>query len=428
MLRAASHIVAYTMLEGAIDPKAIVSRAKALGFPAAPSPIATACTARCPSAMPPRKRRPADHRHLARGGKRPGTAEGNRQRRSTGWRSMRRTNAAMTICARSSRPRISTGRRMRMRMSHRLSRGRTDGLIALTGGGEGALARLLADEQKPMRRALSRSLQAFSERLYIELSRRGDDRGSGREALIDLAYARDLPLVATNPAAYAEPDFHAAHDVMLCIAVRPIWNRTIARIRRRRLGSSRPTRWRIVRRSARGDREYAGGGAALRSRGAARKPILPSLAGDREAEAALLRKDARAGPRSAARAAEMTERRAHAYFERLDFETNVIVSMGFPGYFLIVADFIKWAKEQGIPVGPGRGSGAGSVVAWSLTITDLDPLELGLLFERFLNPGTRVDARFRHRFLRNAARRGDPATSSRNMAAIRSRRSSPSGG
>jgi DNA polymerase III subunit alpha len=75
-----------------------------------------------------------------------------------------------------------------------------------------------------------------------------------------------------------------------------------------------------------------------------------------------------------------------AYRKRLDFELDVIISMGFPGYFLIVADFIKWAKEQGIPVGPGRGSGAGSVVAWSLTITDLDPIKLGLLFERFLNP------------------------------------------
>src|SRR5690606_22349678 len=77
---------------------------------------------------------------------------------------------------------------------------------------------------------------------------------------------------------------------------------------------------------------------------------------------------------------------AAPYRERLAYELDVIVKMGFAGYFLIVADFIKWAKEQGIPVGPGRGSGAGSVVAWALTITDLDPLRWGLLFERFLNP------------------------------------------
>jgi DNA polymerase-3 subunit alpha len=77
---------------------------------------------------------------------------------------------------------------------------------------------------------------------------------------------------------------------------------------------------------------------------------------------------------------------AKPYFDRLAFELNVIKQMGFPGYFLIVADFIQWAKAQNIPVGPGRGSGAGSVVAWALVITDLDPLKWGLLFERFLNP------------------------------------------
>ena len=87
-----------------------------------------------------------------------------------------------------------------------------------------------------------------------------------------------------------------------------------------------------------------------------------------------------------ARAPAAREEAAKPYRERLDYELGVINEMGFPGYFLIVADFIGWAKEQGIPVGPGRGSGAGSVVAWSLLITDLDPLRFGLLFERFLNP------------------------------------------
>ena len=83
---------------------------------------------------------------------------------------------------------------------------------------------------------------------------------------------------------------------------------------------------------------------------------------------------------------KLDEDAAKPYRERLEFELGVIIQMGFAGYFLIVADFIRWAKAQGIPVGPGRGSGAGSVAAWSLTITDLDPIRLGLLFERFLNP------------------------------------------
>jgi DNA polymerase-3 subunit alpha len=118
-----------------------------------------------------------------------------------------------------------------------------------------------------------------------------------------------------------------------------------------------------------------------------RKPILPSLAGDRDAEAIALRVDAHAGLEARLEKAGIADDDARRlYTERLDFELDVIISMGFPGYFLIVADFIKWAKDHDIPVGPGRGSGAGSVVAWALTITDLDPMKLGLLFERFLNP------------------------------------------
>ncbi|MGZ8329031.1 MAG: DNA polymerase III subunit alpha, partial [Allosphingosinicella sp.] len=136
-----------------------------------------------------------------------------------------------------------------------------------------------------------------------------------------------------------------------------------------------------------------------------RKPILPSIAGDTEAEAEQLHRDARAGlierlsrydfP-GEGRAPDLgpglrrdtaaLEERYRTYFDRLDYESDIIVRMGFSAYFLIVADFIKWAKENDIPVGPGRGSGAGSVVAWALTITDLDPIRLGLLFERFLNP------------------------------------------
>ena len=119
-----------------------------------------------------------------------------------------------------------------------------------------------------------------------------------------------------------------------------------------------------------------------------RDPILPSLAGNRSAEDQQLRDDALAGLEKRLRVAGITDTEAERqfYFDRLQFEADVICSMGFSGYFLIVADFIKWAKEQDIAVGPGRGSGAGSLVAWSLTITDLDPINLGLLFERFLNP------------------------------------------
>ena len=113
--------------------------------------------------------------------------------------------------------------------------------------------------------------------------------------------------------------------------------------------------------------------------------MLPSFGDGTDSEDEILTQQARAGLEERLAKIELADRR-EAYFERLDFELDVIKNMGFPGYFLIVADFIRWAKDQDIPVGPGRGSGAGSVVAWSLTITDLDPLRYGLLFERFLNP------------------------------------------
>jgi len=268
--------------------------------------------------------------------------------------------------------------------------GKTDGLICLTGGGEGALARLLAGEQKTAAEDYVEHLEAlFGGRLYIELSRRNDAAEAAAEnALIDLAYARALPIVATNPANFVEPQFHAAHDAMLCIAQSAYVESEDRRV-------SSPEAWlkpAEAMEDAFSDLPEAMHNTLVIAQRCAfmapkRKPILPSLAGDREGEAAQLKTDAHAG--LVARLAhypDLSTEEREAYVARLDFEVDVITQMGFPGYFLIVADFIKWAKAHDIPVGPGRGSGAGSVVAWALTITDLDPLKLGLLFERFLNP------------------------------------------
>jgi DNA polymerase-3 subunit alpha len=261
--------------------------------------------------------------------------------------------------------------------------GHSDGLIALTGGSEGALARLLAEGRRGKAEAYLDRLQAlFGDRLYIELSRRHDPvEEAAEEALIALAYARGLPVVATNPAAYPDPAFHAAHDAMLCIA-----NSAYVESADRAISSA--------------DAWLKDGGAmaelftdlpeaiantsviAQRCAVAApyRNPILPRLGEDEDVQ---LRRDARAGldQRLAGRAID-----SEPYRDRLEYELDIITGMGFAGYFLIVADFIKWAKASDIPVGPGRGSGAGSVVAWALTITDLDPIALNLLFERFLNP------------------------------------------
>jgi DNA polymerase III subunit alpha len=258
------------------------------------------------------------------------------------------------------------------------------GLIALTGGSEGALARLLSDGQRDKAEAYLDRLQAlFPERLYIEIVRRQDAvEESTEEALIEFAYTRDLPIVATNPAAYPDPAFHAAHDVLLCIANSAYVESAD------RIASSRDA-W-LKDGAAMAELfadlpEAIANTSVIAQRCAVaapqRRPILPRLGEDEDEQ---LRSDARAG--LAERLKGRTADEQQQYFERVEYELEIITSMGFAGYFLIVADFIKWAKANDIPVGPGRGSGAGSVVAWALTITDLDPIALGLLFERFLNP------------------------------------------
>nr|WP_298928241.1 DNA polymerase III subunit alpha [uncultured Erythrobacter sp.] len=268
--------------------------------------------------------------------------------------------------------------------------GHTDGLIALTGAGEGTLGRLLAEGQTPAAQTVCDTLQRlFPDRLYIELARNGDPVCERAEdALIEMAYDRDLPLVATNPANYAEPHMHKAHDAMLCIA-----NSTYVENEDRPRSNAAA----FVKSASMMDELFADLPEAIANTLVVaqrcayappyRDPILPSLAGDLEGEAKMLADLSKSGLEARLEPyGEMSDEDRKVYFDRLDYEIGIIVNMGFPGYFLIVADFIQWAKDQGIPVGPGRGSGAGSIVAWALTITDLDPIQLGLLFERFLNP------------------------------------------
>ncbi|MFM5924995.1 MAG: DNA polymerase III subunit alpha [Novosphingobium sp.] len=268
--------------------------------------------------------------------------------------------------------------------------GHSDGLICLTAAGEGALVRLLADGKGDAAEAYLDKLQAlFPDRLYIEIARRDDPAEEAAEdALIDLAYARNLPLVASNPASYGDPQFYAAHDAMLCIA-----NSTHVDAADRPRSNAQwwVKSWPMMQERFADLPEATANSLVVAQRCAfsppKRKPLLPSLAGDAAGEEQMLIDDARAGLEARLRPyGELSAEERQTYFDRLDFETGVINKMGFAGYFLIVADFIKWAKENDIPVGPGRGSGAGSVVAWALTITDLDPIRLGLLFERFLNP------------------------------------------
>ena len=268
--------------------------------------------------------------------------------------------------------------------------GHTDGLIALTGAGDGALSRLLGEGQRDHAEALlDRLLPLFPGRLYVELARNGIAlQDAAEEALIEIAYARDLPLVASNPAFFAEPHEFKAHDAMLCIA----HSTHIDAEERPRSNREAFVKSAAMMEELFADIPEATANTLVVARRCAfappyRDPILPSLAGDLEGEARALAEDARRGlDRRLEPYGAMSAEERKIYDDRLQFEVDIIVKMGFPGYFLIVADFIKWAKDNGIPVGPGRGSGAGSLVAWALTITDLDPIRLGLLFERFLNP------------------------------------------
>jgi DNA polymerase-3 subunit alpha len=269
----------------------------------------------------------------------------------------------------------------------------SDGLICLAGGAGGPVGRPLAEGQtEAAEAALAALKEIFPGRLYIELQRHGSPEELRSETgLVDLAYAHDLPLVATNDAYFPDRDFYEAHDALMCIAQ----GRIVADDDRRRLTPEHFFRPAEEMRALFADLPEACDNTLVIARRCAfipqsRKPILPAFplpAGEDEVSA--VRTAAREGlaARHASPAfAGADDEALRPYRERLEFELDMIVKTGFAGYFLIVADFIQWAKRQGIPVGPGRGSGAGSVVAWALTITDLDPLRFGLLFERFLNP------------------------------------------
>src|SRR5712692_1495028 len=265
-----------------------------------------------------------------------------------------------------------------------------EGLLCLAGGAAGPVGHLIAEGQGEAAEAMLAALKdLFPGRLYIELMRHGLAEEARSEAgLVDLAYAHDLPLVATNNAYFLDRDFYEAHDALMCIAQ----GRATADTDRRHLTQEHFFRPAAEMRALFADLPEACDNTLVIAQRCAfipqpQRPILPAFPlPDGADEATALREAARAGL-----AARLAAPGVHAvnpvpYRERLEFELDMIVETGFAGYFLIVADFIQWAKRQGIPVGPGRGSGAGSVVAWSLTITDLDPLRFGLLFERFLNP------------------------------------------
>jgi DNA polymerase-3 subunit alpha len=267
-----------------------------------------------------------------------------------------------------------------------------EGLICLTGGPDGPLGRLFRAGQQGKAEALAQRLAvAYGDRLYVELQRHPGEGGEATEAEraterghVELAYAMRLPLVATNDVYFPKAAMYEAHDALICIAEGAY------------VDQQQPRRRLTAQHYFKSPQEMAALFADLPEalentveiarrcafKAEKRDPILPKFADDEVEE---LRRQAKEG--LAARLAVIPHAApVEDYEKRLEFELGIIEGMGFPGYFLIVADFIKWAKDHDIPVGPGRGSGAGSLVAYALTITDLDPLRYSLLFERFLNP------------------------------------------
>ena len=272
------------------------------------------------------------------------------------------------------------------------------GLIALTAGVEGPVGRLLLEKRADEAEAcLIKLHEIFADRLYMEISRIGlETERQTEDAFIDLAYKHNIPLVATNEAFFFDVDMYEAHDALVCIAAAEY----VANDNRKKFSPNNR-----LRSEAEMVELFADLPEALESTVNIAKrccylsekvqPLLPifecpgGLSQDdfidqqaRSGLAGRMEKHVYFEGMTAEQKAEIDKK----YYDRLEYELSVIKKMGFPGYFLIVADFIQWSKGHGVPVGPGRGSGAGSIVAWSLHITDLDPIKLDLLFERFLNP------------------------------------------
>ncbi|MRG64662.1 DNA polymerase III subunit alpha [Rhizobium pusense] len=270
------------------------------------------------------------------------------------------------------------------------------GLIALTGASGGPVDMALREGHAAQAKERLLTLKSlFGDRLYIELQRQSGYDRSHERRMIGLAYDHDIPLVATNEAFFPSKADYEAHDALMAVA----HNAIVSDDSRFRLTPDHYLKSREEMTALFADLPEALDNTveiALRCSYVLKKrgPILPRFTGASDdpeaaerAEAEELRRQAVEGLDQRLAALGMAPGYTEQdYRERLDFELGVISRMKFPGYFLIVADFIKWAKQHDIPVGPGRGSGAGSLVAYALTITDVDPLRFSLLFERFLNP------------------------------------------
>ena len=272
------------------------------------------------------------------------------------------------------------------------------GIMALTAGRHGSIGKFLINEQnREARLYLDDLANTLPGNLYIELNRHGrKDEEFIEPKFLELAYEYNLPIIATNQVFFASRKMYEAHDALLCIAD----GRYIVEENRRKLNEEyyfktpreMETLFKDLPEAIENTINFA---KRCSVKSEEHQPMLPNFVTDgsrtEDMELRFLSENGlRERIKLIAESKNLSETEqqelAKLYLERLEYELNIIINMKFAGYFLIVSDFIRWSKRNNIPVGPGRGSGAGSVVAWSLEITDLDPIRFGLLFERFLNP------------------------------------------
>ncbi len=266
-----------------------------------------------------------------------------------------------------------------------------EGLLALSGGTQGEIGRTLIADQADVAAGLLREWQGvFGDRFYLELHRVGlPGEDTCNEQSLRLAAAQACAVVATNNVRFRHPDDFEAHEARVCIQQGRVLDdphRPRGHTEEQYLRSTEEMQalWADVPEALENSVEIARRCVFELELGNTSLPRFP-IPGELTEEE-YLRQSAREGLVERIDELGLDETQQVEYFQRLDFELEVITSMHFSGYFLIVSDFIRWAKKQDIPVGPGRGSGAGSIVAWALKITDLDPIAYDLLFERFLNP------------------------------------------
>ena len=262
------------------------------------------------------------------------------------------------------------------------------GVIALSGGATGPAGALFLQGSHEQAHDFLKSMhRVFADRFYMEISRHGIDAEKRTEDFfVEFAISNSIPLVATNDVFFVGKDMYEAQDILMCIAD----GAYVSAQDRRRLNAEYYLKTTQEMRTLFADIPEAIDNTAIVAKRCsfmpeARKPMLPKFDdGTGRHEDDILEFQANEGLKKRF-VAKKGQEISDEYKTRMAYELSVIKSMGFSGYFLIVSDFVKWAKNNDIPVGPGRGSGAGSLVGWSLFITDLDPVEYTLIFERFLN-------------------------------------------